>query len=374
MSETGLPELSLAPEPPKVVKPVIVTTPVLEQERSLLPKAFVDSEYVKRMNARREAGNTLAVLFTDIDGTFFAPGHTASTKQIEKTAEDKNVPLVAITGRNFKQVLERIETPNHPEFNLPYFHVIAGSVGTEIWVLHVDQEGNKTYVRDDEFVEQFADGKYDRVSVAGLSQILIDQNSQLHPEWHLNFQDPESENAFLQGENPEVEPYKVSFNAFLASPQELSDMRQKLEERFVGQKVIISEGDRKDHLTEGRRHYNIDVLPATKADAVNYIRDKTNVEAAFVAGNGGNDTAMLMGSGDISIGVGGSDLEVVEAIQNEAPSRGGRKNFSRSKPGGKIYYIETGERKGPQSILYATKVIERAANIDRIRKAKQQGN
>lgn len=358
---------------PRPVKKTEVQSP----EADKLPVAFEGSEYAKLRQQAKEGGKPFVTLFTDIDGTFFKRGFEEASDQISETSKKFGVPIVAITGRNFRDVLDRIETPNHPEMNLPYFDVIAGSVGTEIWVLQVGEDGKKTYVRDDEFIKQIVGGAYDRTSVLGLSQMLIDQIQQIHPERYLDFQNPDLEKAFNQGEDVDVESHKVSFNAYLASDQEVLSMRGQLEARFPDQKVIISVGDRPDHLDEGRKHYNIDVLPATKADAVNYIREETDVDAAFVAGNGGNDTAMLMESGDLSIGVGGSDEEIDESIREVSPKRKGKKSFARSEnpeDNGKLYYLETGDRTGPESIIYAAKVIERAVNIKKISEQKKNSS
>lgn len=282
-----------------------------------------------------------------------------------KKAKELGIPIVAVTGNSFELdgvtpgVLKRIESGE-----LPYFEAIAGAVGTELYVLHVDANGVKTYKKDEDFEKEMLSKGFDRVVLNKSANEMVDSFKTSHQDWTLVFQKPEVEEAYLRGEKVDVQPFKISFHAFASSKEEFKSMQDEVSSRFPNQKVVVCEEINYNdaHPNEERKKYCIDILPVTKADVIDYIGKIANVDISMVAGDSGNDKVMLTGAGDISISVGGSKLELKQAIQEATQEASGRASFRKVVRDGKTkyYYSEKGERLGPESMLYATEVLLRA--------------
>jgi len=340
------------------------------ENKENLPRAFIDSELIKSIDSGRRENGTSGILFTDIDGTFRRRDSEISSADLFKKAQENKFPIVAVTGNNFSVIQQRIESGE-----LPYFEAIAGSVGTELYVLHLDANGEKTYIKDDVFEQKMLEKGFDRVALNRIANKMV-EDLKPNNELSLDFQKPEIEKAYSQGEKVIVEPFKISFYAFASSPEALVDMRRELSSHFPGQKVVIcEESDYNEKLSQGemRKRYCIDVLPVTKADVVDYVGETTNVDVKMVAGDGGNDEVMLTGAGDVSIAVGGLKPDLRQAIQDVTVESSGRGSFKKvqTKEGKtKYYYSEKGNgRLGPDSILYATEVLLRAQRMAKMKSA-----
>ena len=332
---------------------------VEKREIKEIAAAFRNSEYQKMIEARKSTVHPSVVLFTDIDNTFYRADAKDASAELNSEASKENVPIVAITGNNYEDVLTRIEAGE-----LPYFSVIAGSVGTEIWVLHIDAQGNKTYVKDEDFDRQLLARGYDRPAIAQLSKLLVDQSRVEHPSWQLDFQKPDVEAKYLLDESTSVEPYKTSFYMFASSPEDLAGIRTVFGERFPGQKIVVAEEINHNSTLaqgDGNKKYCIDVLPITKAGAVEYIQNQIDLDFSAIAGDSGNDADMLTGVGDVAIQVGGAKLELAQAI-NTAARESTTGSFTKAKRDDRsvMYYREGGSRMGPKSIFHAMKVLDRA--------------
>ena len=317
------------------------------------------------IEARKASGKPSAVLFTDIDNTFYRADRRAASDKIVILASREQIPIATVTGNSFEVVLARIE-----KGELPYFSVIAGSVGTEMWVLHTDGEGNKSYARDEDFERVLTGLPYDREAISKLSQDLIDQARLEHPSWDLDFQRPDLEAKYQRDPSTGgVQRYKTSFYLFVSDPHELISIRAAFQDRFPNQQIVISEEvNHNSTLNESEinKKYNIDILPITKLGAIKYIQERRGVDLTAIAGDSGNDSDMLTGIGDLSIQVGGAKPELVEAIETTARSKKGRGSFTKvEQPDGsiKLYYKERYSGLGPESILYAAEVISRAWRI-----------
>ncbi|MCL5008791.1 MAG: hypothetical protein M1400_00420 [Patescibacteria group bacterium] len=121
------------------------------------------------------------------------------------------------------------------------------------------------------------------------------------------------------------------------------------------------------------KKYCLDILPATKADAVNYLEKICGINKGLVAGDSGNDTAMLIDSrGLTAVLVGGYKTELRSAVDSKTPSpKPGKRSFQRITAASgetKAVYIEQGERLAAESILHAAKILERAEKLSRIGK------
>lgn len=326
------------------------------EPKESLPKAFAGSELIRLVDAQREQNGFSGVLFTDIDNTFYRKDRSAASNELTEKAKENRVPIVAITGNNLAILEQRIRSGE-----LPYFQAIAGAVGTEVYVLHVDANGVKRYEKDEDFERRMLSKSFDRVELNKSANEMVDNFKTSHSDWALVFQKPEVEEAYMRGEKVDVQPFKISFHAFVSSKEEVNRMQSEISSRFPNEKVVICEEINYNdaHPNEARKKYAIDILPVTKADVVNYISEAAKVDVEVVAGDSGNDKVMLTGSGDVAIVVGGSRPELKEAIQESSKGTSFRKEIS---PDGKtkLYYTEKGERLGPESILRAAEILFRA--------------
>ncbi|MBI5044658.1 MAG: HAD hydrolase family protein [Candidatus Levybacteria bacterium] len=300
-----------------------------------------------------EEGRAFTALFTDIDNTFVADGKNDASSKLWNSALEGNFPVVAVTGNGLADVQARIASGE-----LPYFSAIASCVGTEIWVLNGDGT-DRRYLQDNAFAQEVASHGYDRKAIAALGAALIEEMSVTSPASGFVFQQPEQEEALLLGQGRQVQPYKTSFY-FLSSQDAYDGLVSSIRDQFSGQKVVICEeiGHNSKIQPGEAKKYCVDVLPVTKSDAVNYLKSSLDIDIAVVAGDSGNDTEMLEGSGDVSILVGGARDEAVAAISEEAGSGSGKGSFRRV--GDKLYYQEASERVGPESIIHAAEILRRA--------------
>ncbi len=126
------------------------------------------------------------------------------------------------------------------------------------------------------------------------------------------------------------------------------------------------------------KKYYLDVLAATKVDAVNYLRTVAGIKLGAVAGDSGNDIDMLLETGDLhAILVGGAKSEAVSAIQEKTVGKEkGKRSFRKimNEQGHvKACYTEPKEDLlGPESIIRALKILNRAENIKKIREEKEK--
>lgn len=332
-----------------------------ENKKAIIPHAFVNSELAKARDSQGVRGESFGVLFADVDDTYYRPDRKDVSDKLSKIAEKNNIPIVAVTGNGFNHVFKRISNGE-----LPYFSAIAGLVGTEVWVLHKDENGAMKYVKDTEYEEGILKKGFDRKALVVLANDTIVSFKDAHPSWGFDFQHPEVEASYLKGEQIEVEPFKISFFSFSPSKEDIDKMSEDLRLRFPNQKIVVSEDAvySQSLQTDAPKRYCVDILPVTKADAVKYISDAMGVDVAAVAGDSGNDSDMLIDSGDISIEVGGSKPELDKVVGDTLAdaSASGRGSFRTvTKGGAKLYYRERdSNRRGPESIVHVAKILSRA--------------
>jgi len=335
--------------------PPVKTRAEVKQPEKQLPKAFIGSEFQKMKDHQKEAGKQFSVLFTDIDNTFYRSNRSDASQKIADGAYEAGYPIVAVTGNDYGVVIKRIESGE-----LPYFQVIAGSVGTEMWVLHEDSDGTKSYIKDEEFATQLHGSGYERKPLSSLGKKMVEDLSLEMPDLKIDFQNPDLEQQFLDGELVQVQPFKMSFYFYADNPFQINAIYTQVQNRFPRQKgVICEEIGYNSQLPQGdnKKKYCLDILPVTKADVVKHIIEVGGVEFAVVAGDSGNDTEMLTGSGDVSILVGGAKPEAKEAIDSLTDSQSGFSKVGDKK----LYYKEKDNtnRLGPESIIKVVRTLQR---------------
>ena len=321
---------------------------------------------------QEQRGEKPGALFTDIDNTFYRQERDFASRQLFAAAMKNSYPVVAITGNEFTEIKRRIESGE-----LPRFQVVAGAVGTEIWVLR-EERGNPEYVKDEFFHDCLVDTGYDRKVIVRKSRQAIQEVGKQYPESSFNFQIPEKQHELEASPDPHYQPFKVSFH-FFADKDSLGKITEDIAGRFPDQTVIVCEeiGYNKNLAPEAKkRKYCLDILPATKADTVDYIARVAGIKRGIVAGDSGNDSEMLLRSEILNgVLVGGykpeAGRDVDASIENK---KQGERSFQRikvSEDKDRLIYIEQKpERLAAESILRATKILQRAEVIEEIKEKK----
>ncbi len=333
--------------------------------------AFAGSEAARMIEQQAQQGLPRTVLATDIDNSFKmrreTPQQGEASRKLATEAYAASIPIHAITGGDFQGVYERIQ-----KGELPYFQVISPSVGTERYVLHVEPDGSRRYVRDTVYDAQLKAMQYDRPHLARqLEGKTMGQLNQRYPGLRLDFQHPERERDYVHAAQPTTpEPYKLSCY-FYAGPEHLKGVIGDLQREFPQQRVIVCEEvDYNGTLApgEGPKKYCLDVLPVSKADALRDVSHVVGADINVIAGDSGNDIAMLADTlSDVSIEVGGAKPELREAMERVFGDSTGRLSFKKkSTEGTAVQYLfsERDGRRGPQSILQALRILVRAASIN----------
>lgn len=292
-----------------------------------------------------------------------------------RRARCSKLAIVAVTGNDLNALMPRIEGGQ-----LPWFEAIIGAVGTEIWILHSDCRNRMGYVRDAYFDRLLRAGAFERRMLSLRACSVIDGLRRSDADLQFDFQDPASERALLDGQQGNAQPFKISFFFFARSPEHAACIGREVRQQFPGNRVLVCEEIHYNWLlrtTAPRRKYCLDILPITKAEAVDYLCATLGVDVAVVAGDSGNDVDMLVNSSaSISILVGGATQEAVREIDMATLKKGNGcfRRFRGRDGAAKWCYVEetSSGRLGPDSILQAATILQRAASVKSIRAARTQ--
>lgn len=330
------------------------------EDGELLAETYFGSDVLKKKG--KQSGRPFTAGFSDIDNTFFRQDRTEAAKKLYDDAEQRDIPGISVTGNSYEAILNRIKSGE-----LPYFDIIAGAVGTEIWVLHQGDDGEKYYIEDKEYKKLLIQSGFSRRELIEPAHRLIEEINQILPDSNLNFQEPENEARYLEGGETAAQQFKISYHFFASSEDELSQIATTTGNFFPDQQIIVCEEiNYNSRMTEGdnRKKYNLDILPVTKAGAVNYLVKLLGVERGIVAGDSGNDTDMLINSGRLeAVLVGGAKTEAIDATgQATVRERKGSFRIIKDREGNaKACYIERkNDRLGPESIARAVSIFKRA--------------
>lgn len=293
-----------------------------EEKETETASVYSDSEILHMIEEQKKVGRIPAALFTDIDNTFYRKDRDWSSKVLFRDLQQEKYPIIAVTGNGFSGIEKRIQSGE-----LPYFSIIAGAVGTEIYVLH-EENGKKVYKKDEAYEELLLAKDFNRLELAKKSQHIIEnlkgenlEYKGAHPEWQLDFQRPEEEKECIEKNIEGGEQFKLSFYAFASSGESLETLKDEILKRFTEQRAVFCEEinyNSKMQEEDINKKYCIDILPTTKADVIEYIADKTGIAFKVIAGDSGNDTGMIMNSKEnVSIVVGGAKPELLDVIDQE---------------------------------------------------------
>lgn len=331
---------------------------------------YPGSELNRMLNLQRENTGQAMALFTDIDDSFFLPGDPEESKALFDEAGEQNYPVIADTGNQIQVVRDRIASGELPEFQ-----AVCSSVGSQIWVLKSDETGERSYVPDSKYREKVLATGFDRKEVAALAENEIEVYSQSDPDLKLSFQWPIEEREFLEGGHYlENQEFKVSLQ-FESDLEKMYDVKNKFHEIFPRAKVSVCEIKKID---EQKNLYFMDILAADKADAINYLCEELGIDVGMVAGDSGNDIAMLSNTyaNVHSVLVGSHKPEAYNAISKltSGPEVSGKGSFRRVPTGesNKLFYIERKGLRGPHSIKRAAEILLRASRIAKLSKEKKR--
>lgn len=358
----------------------IVANPAETTEKGgeeAVASVYLNSDWMKLKRSQVVSGQPFAILATDIDHTFHRSDRIEKMNTLFDESNLRDVPIMAVTGNWFPGVMRRIESGE-----LPYFQVIASSVGTEIWVLQTDSDGDKRYLRDETFRKKLLESGFDRFELARKARDMAETIQAKSPEWRLEFQKEVDEANYLNGGKlPEGQEFKISFHFFVKT-SDLTEVVESVSAFFPDQEIIAcGEIGYNSKLSENEavHKFCLDIVPVTKAGAVNYISKVTGVERGIVAGDSGNDIDMLINSEKMTaVLVGGAKSEAVAGI-DKATVVGSKKGtrFRRVLDDNgqiKACYVEKDDNAllGPESIIKAVEILNRAANIQRIKEQQNQ--
>lgn len=275
------------------------------------------------------------LLATDIDNTWITNFHDHLVRPVNLMADlmKQNVPVAYVTGNSLAGVLTRIQSGE-----LPVPAAIAPWLGTQIWLR--DAKGD--FVRDAKYAALVRSFNFDCRAIIAQGRAFIAQQ----PNAKLQFQ-------------PHHTDHKVSFYFWADSAQAVRSIKRLAEDWFNFSIVICEELDYNHaHPQAKMKKYCLDVVPATKATAVDYLDKVVAADFTIVAGDSGNDIQMLTQSGDLSVIVGGARSELVQAIQAFIAQEDGTRLGYFSQVADRLFYHETDDRLGPESIRHALDLIQ----------------
>jgi len=324
------------------------TAATFNSEKTSSPSLAVFDAKLERQKA---AGNRPIIGTTDIDGSWEkiikkgekieernAPFKEATLKT-KAFLDANNIPLVALTGRPIDLVESDAYLFMGGSF---HFDAVFCAVGTELYIPIVKPDGKIGFALDQDWkkhVEQ--DIGFIRSDV--YSRCLETNKAVLDalPQSQLVFQERDREEnvaawAADKGTTPpgKPEPYKVSyrFRATLQDKDRLEAIyRKNLDEKGLNKlKIVISNGT---NLENGVVEYNMDIVPVTKQDSLQYLKDRYVRQhpqepppVSVYAGDSGNDEDPLSIS-DVGIIVGGEKQKDLRKLTDKTPRLRRTKHF-----------------------------------------------
>lgn len=282
-------------------------------------------------------------LITDIDNTFYRsdnPAAIAAAWRLREQATYDSYPIIAVTGNSYTVIQRRIDSGE-----LPNFDTIVGSVGTEIW-----QQQSDTYIFDAAYDDRLKQTGYEHQHVTADADALLTSLNATMPDVSLQFQDASVNSV-----------YKTSLYFFADNPTDLLIITQEFAHHFPKYKIVVSEEIHYNATLQpddARKKYCLDIVPATKADAVNYLIDTMHLTKGIVAGDSGNDIDMLLDTPDsfVAVAVGGYKQELGDALVT-ATSDGD--DIFRMKGNKPVFIDNDTIRKAGQTLLFIDDYLRR---------------
>lgn len=377
-------------------EPSVASFPAIEKfdsEKTLTPSLAV---FDAKLDRQRVTRSRPIIATTDIDGSWekiLKKGDQIekrnqefrdATLQTKTFLDSNNIPLVALTGRP----IDLVETDSYL-FTGGSFHfdAVFCAVGTELYVPIVKSDGKIGFALDPEWKNHMEkDIGFKRNDIypqcLAINKAVLDSL----PESQLIFQERDREEnvaawAAEKGTTPpgKPEPYKISYRFRAKDIQEMERLREiyrkGLNKKGLDKlKIVISHGS---NLEGGVVEYNMDLVPVTKQDSLQYLRDRYMTQhpqeqppLMAYAGDSGNDEDPLSAS-DIGIIVGGEKQKDLKKLTERTPRLKRTSHFLTYQDGAskstKLLFIEPTIQKedgpdsfkneGPESIRKARRAL-----------------
>lgn len=362
----------------EIAKPLIAPETTDTQPTVEKISAFAGSVAEAMMERQKQQGLPLVIANTDIDNSFQMSPKTettderAASERLACTSYEADVPIHAITGAGYDDVMKRIQAGE-----LPWFPILSNQVGTKRYILKQNERGENYYEFDEAHAKKLAELGYDRhqlaAACAGSEEnpgIFQELNMQFQG-MDLAFQHPDRENGFIADPTAQsAEPYKLS-GYFFASDEQMHEIQKVLEERFPGQRIVVCEEigyNASLQPGDSRKKRCLDIVPITKAEALADVASTLGAQVAITTGDSGNDITMLKAdTTDVAVIAGGAKQELITSLEGEFAGASGIsiKEKQVDDGGKKLLFQERNNhgRRGPQTTLHALDVIMRASQI-----------
>lgn len=258
------------------------------------------------------------------------------TVKLKEYLDERNVPLVIVSGRDMYQMNELIRAFSKlmPESSqIMNFDAIIGAVGTEIY-LRVNNE----YVIDREYEQLFKNSPFKREAVFGLLDGFIPKIRDTFKPVAFDFSKRD-----MPGSTQELPPlpYKISLefkSDYETSEKIKNEIISKLKENNLESIQVLMSCPYA--ISANINKYNIDIVPFAKDKPISYLKKLLNV-TSVVAADSGNDLAMITESADYAIIVGNAKKELTESIAKLSPNEK------------QHIYLASHDLQGPKAILTA---------------------
>lgn len=305
-----------------------------------LPAAWENTPILKKLDRQKNLFPTEkqihfrpTALFTDFDKSFYWDENHNEAVKLAALAEKYAIPIIVVTGNNALDQVNKIKGINiqHPDNPLPWPDVIAGAIGTEIYVLQKSLDSQPKYVRDDNFHQKIEATGFDRKALAQSAKNIIETNNL--QDWSFEFQP--------------VKPHQFKLGFFtMATEAKRPNMLAALQKAFPSVPVIsVAEQVEysRDHQVEiangGKKRYCIDFIPIEpKRFATDYIIDLLGIKRSFAVGDGGNDVNLVRNTkANVGIITGGATAQLLNEGLKGVETKTNR-------PTGEFRKLRTGKR------------------------------
>jgi hydroxymethylpyrimidine pyrophosphatase-like HAD family hydrolase len=278
-------------------------------------------------------------LFTDIDDTLIARDGSAellqAAQKVGQFLAEHDILFVLVTGTEYGAVKKRIAAGE-----IPMPNGIIGAVGTDIWL-----RSGGSWQRDEAYQDWLKDTGYNKSKVTLRAGEFIQQAP---ASYQLSFE-----------QLPPSSKFKVTMN-FMASPADAAMLTQQVRETFADFKVIVCQEIHFNATLPADAtvfKYCLDIVPATKADALSYLVHQLGITGGWKAGDSGNDVDMLLNPDPlVPILVGGYKPEAlaeVEPLLKLSSLDGPIRELQDGRP----FYLEDSTKRAAQSILRAIELL-----------------
>lgn len=240
----------------------------------------------------------------------------AATQQINSICEENFVPRVAVTGRPLEGVLSDPRLYEGGTLDSkPHFACIESAVGTEIHLRQQSPDGQWTFVEDPRWTKKIEEErKFIRDQVYPICQEIKNDINTKYADFNLIFQERDAEENVAAwqkfkadgGEKPtlgEPERRKISYR-FRCKDNDPNDDIDDEDENDAGTmylefqnrlalagypnlQIVISHAQ---NLPNGFVEYNMDIVPVTKLEAIEYLEEKYGAQIIYAedSENGAN--------------------------------------------------------------------------------------